>query len=504
MTDENGTSKLDKSVAAVTVLADAELLPAVVDFVRRAAKKLGLRDKAAEHLDRAVETVCRNVIDHAFESDEEGRYDVHVLRRPGQVVIAVEDRGLPFDYAPLQDGSDTALPDILHQSFADEIRFVNLGRRGNRVELVKHLPHADVREHLSDNEHHRTVRALAAPEDTPLEVRMMRPEESFELSRCVYRSYGYSYDWNDIYYPDRIRELQESGLMRSCVAVTPEREFVGHLALRLERPDSPVGEAGQAVVDPRFRGHRLFERMKTFLAERAKEWGMYGLYSEATAVHPYSQKGNLHLGAKETGYLLGYIPASVSYKEIDEDREGRRGSVALFYMGVNAEPEREAYPPVAYQETAQRVIEHCGLRRIIQNASGLEMPTSSRVSVKVRRDHNLAFLRVEEPGADLGELVRLRLRELCLHRVDCIYVDLPLSHPATAQAGAGLRDLGFFFGGIIPEAHGGAASGDVLRLQYLNNVEIKPDDVQTASDFGRELLGLIFRQKDILQQPRPI
>ena len=119
MTDKHGTSNLDKSVAAVTVLADAELLPAVVDFVRRAAKQLGLRDKAAEHLDRAVGLVCRNVIDHAFESDEEGRYDVYVLRRPGQVVIAIEDRGLPFDYVPLQDASDTALPDMLHQSFAD-------------------------------------------------------------------------------------------------------------------------------------------------------------------------------------------------------------------------------------------------------------------------------------------------------------------------------------------------------------------------------------------------
>jgi len=332
----------------------------------------------------------------------------------------------------------------------------------------------------------------------------MRPEETFELSRCVYRSYGYSYDRNDVYYPDRIRELQEGGLMRSCVAVTAEGEFVGHLALTSERPDSPVAEAGQAVVDPRFRGHRLFERMKTFLAERAKEWGMYGLYSEATAVHPYSQRGNLRLGAKETGYLLGYIPSSVSYKEIGEDEEGRRGSVALFYMRVDAEPEREVYPPVAYQEMARRVIEHHGLRRSIQNVSEPEMPTSSRVSANVRRDHNLAFLKVEEPGADLGEVVRLRLRELCLHRVDCVYADLPLSHPATARGGAVLGDLGFFFGGIIPEAQVGAAGGDVLRLQYLNNVEIKPEDIHTASDFGRELLDLIFREKDSPQQPRPI
>jgi hypothetical protein len=51
-----------------------------------------------------------------------------------------------------------------------------------------------------------------------------------------------------------------------------------------------------------------------------------------------------------------------------------------------------------------------------------------------------------------------------------------------------------FFGGIIPEAH--PAGGDVLRLQYLNNVEIERGDVSTASDFGRELLDLIFAQKD--------
>src|SRR5215203_4817417 len=498
MTAEHGTSKLDKPVAAVTVLADAELLPAVVDFVRRTANQLGLRGKAAEHLDLAVERVCRNVIDRAFEPEEVERYDVYVLRRPGQVVIAVEDRGLPFDYVPLQDGSDTVLSDMLHRSFADEIRFVNLGRGGNRVELVKHLPHADVREHLSENEHHRAVRAPAAPEDAPLEVRMMRPEESFELSRCVYRSYGYSYDWNDIYYPERIRELQESGLMRSCVAVTPEGEFVGHLALTLAGPDSPVGEAGQAVVDPRFRGHRLFERMKTFLAERAREWGMYGLYSEATAVHPYSQRGNLKLGARETGFLLGYIPASVSYKEIGEDREGRRGSVALFYMRTRDEPERAVYPPDEYREAVRRVVEHNGLRRAVEDSPDAEVPPSTRMNVNVRRDHNLAFLQVEEPGSDLRELVQARLRELCLHSVDCAYVDLPLSHPATSHAGLG--DLGFFLGGIIPEADGGATGGDVLRLQYLNEVEIRADDLHTASNFGEELVDLIFQQKHTVER----
>ena len=481
----------EEPIARVTVSADTGFLPPVIHFVKQMSDRLGLGDAAAGHIDRAIELVCRNVIQHAFGPGEEGSYDIYVLRGPGQVVVAVEDQGLPFDYSRLQEGKDRTLLEIVHRSF-DEIRLINLGRHGNRVELIKHLPHTDVRDHLPEDEHRRTVEA--AEEDGPLEIRMMRPEESIELSRCVYRSYGYSYDWDNIYYPERIRELQEKGLMRSCVAVTPGGEFAGHLAITVERPDSPVGEAGQAVVDPRFRGHHLFPKMKTFMAERAGNVGMYGLYSEATAVHPYSQRGNLQLGAKETGFLLGYIPESVSYKQIGEDREGRRGSVALFYMRVNEEPEREIHPPSAYREEIQAVIEHNGLRRVISDGVGPQMSSLSRMSVEVRKDHNVAFVRVEEPGADLAELVDRHLRDLCLHRVDCVYVDLPLSHPATRRAG--LKNLGVFFGGIIPEAHAGG--GDVLRLQYLNNVEVEPGDVSTASDFGQELLGLIFLQKNAL------
>jgi Histidine kinase-like ATPase domain len=481
----------EESIAHVTISADAGYLPPVIEFVKQLTFRLGLGD--AEHVDRAVELVCLNVIEHAFGPEEEGFFDVQVLRRPGHVVVAVEDQGLPFDYKRLQEGEDRTVLETLHRSF-DETRFVNLGRRGNRVELLKYLPHPDVRDHLPEDEHRRIVEATAAQEDVPLEIRMMHPDESFELSRCVYRSYGYSYDWDDIYYPDRIRELQEKGLMSSCVAVTPGGEFVGHLAIIVERPGSLVGEAGQAVVDPRFRGHHLFPKMKTFMARWAGDAGMYGLYSEATAVHPYSQRGNLHLGARETGFLLGYIPASVSYKQIGEERAGRRGSVALFYMRVRDEPQREIYAPLPYLEAVRRVVEHNGLRRTIGEVPDPALQPT-RMSVEVRQDHNLAFVRVEEPGADLEELVHSHLQDLSLHRVDCVYVDLPLSQPATPIAAAGLQNLGVFFGGIIPEAHPGG--GDVLRLQYLNNVQIEAGDVSTASDFGEELLGLIFRQNTL-------
>jgi anti-sigma regulatory factor (Ser/Thr protein kinase) len=76
VTDKHRTPDLERTVTRVEVTTDAELLPAVVDFVRQVAHRLDLRDRAAEHLDVAVEAVCRNVVEHAFDSDEAGQYDV--------------------------------------------------------------------------------------------------------------------------------------------------------------------------------------------------------------------------------------------------------------------------------------------------------------------------------------------------------------------------------------------------------------------------------------------
>jgi hypothetical protein len=118
--------------------------------------------KLPSYLGRVVEAVCRNVIEYAFGPDDDGCCDVYVIRRPGEVVVAVEDQGLPLDYARFRDGNDTTLSDMLRRSFADETRFINLGRRGRRVEPIKHLPHADVQEHLSEDEHPQAVEAPAA------------------------------------------------------------------------------------------------------------------------------------------------------------------------------------------------------------------------------------------------------------------------------------------------------------------------------------------------------
>ena len=89
-------------------------------------------------LARAVEEVAMNVIRQAFEPGQRASFDIVVLRRPGRLVVAVEDRGLPFDFQSLE-AREGQLPRAL-AALADAIHFANLGTAGNRVEIGSAWP----------------------------------------------------------------------------------------------------------------------------------------------------------------------------------------------------------------------------------------------------------------------------------------------------------------------------------------------------------------------------
>lgn len=487
--------KEEQQIARIRIIAKVDFLPATISFVREVSTKLGLASNDAGRLELVVEEACMNVIEHAFDPDEQGSFDIIILRKPGQVAVAVEDQGLPFDFKKLEAGNDSSLGVMLMKAFADEIYFLNLGRGGKRVELIKNLPYKDVEVYLSEEEREGTLSLPPAPKDIPLTIRLMRPDDSVSVSRCMYRCYGYTYSNDYVYFPDRIRDLLESGLLVSYVVLNPDSEIVAHTAMYREHLNAQIGEAVQAVVDPRYRGHGLFKKLHQLLLDHAKGKGMYGAYGEAVTVHPYTQKTSISSGGREVGILLGFTPATMFFKRIQEEHQQQRRTAVLLYTKVNEEPLRDVYPPFHHQTMLCRIYERSKLNRNIRNVPDLkeqvEIPPSSRVDVKVQTGASRAFMRITEYGADLDELVRFRLRELCLRRIDCIYLDLPLSHPATPKFCASLEMLGFFFAGIIPEMF----DGDALRLQYLNNVDIDLEEAQLASDFGKELLAYVIQAK---------
>jgi hypothetical protein len=318
-------------------------------------------------------------------------------------------------------------------------------------------------------------------------VRVLEPEDASGLTRLVQRCYGDSYDAAWVYDPQAIAQRLRTGLLRSTVGVTGDGEVVAHVGLVRQRPDDDVAESGQAVVDPEYRGRHLFTLLKQRAAERAAQDGLFGLYSEATAAHPYSQRANVALGAVETGLLLGYIPASVEYTAIDA--RAHRQSVVLFYLKTNDGHTRPVYPPAGDRVMVERIIDRAGLRGRVGDAPTHALrPHRSDLHVEDRADHNDRVVTVRTVGDDLLGALRCARDDALGRAADCVYVDLPLADPGTQRLGDGVRELGFAFGGVFPNR---LHDCDVLRYQYLDRVALDVSDIALASDHGRELLEYV-------------
>jgi len=310
------------------------------------------------------------------------------------------------------------------------------------------------------------------------------------LTRAIEAAYGDSYDVRWVYDPVEVSARLAAGTYVACVAETEDGQLLCHEGMSLSAAGDAVGHSGQAVTMPVARGQHLFTRTKRFLMDWATEKGLAGMYSEATAAHPYSQRANIELGAHETGFLLGWIPASVSN---DAARQGRRGrqSAALFYAKLNDGHERPIYVPERHREIVGQTIDLCELRGTpAEPAADVELAERSALHVEVDQDHNLALITVHVPGADLEAVVAAERHHL-FHRacLDAVYLDLPLNLPATALVADHLEALGVSYSGVFPNSR---CDGDVLRMQSLHRVRIKADDVSVASEHGRELLEYVL------------
>lgn len=329
--------------------------------------------------------------------------------------------------------------------------------------------------------------------DEPLElddgtiIRFLRPDEGSVIGDAIRAAYGDSYDADWVYDADECCDRLATQVLLSCVAEAPDGSLLCHCALTRSSPTAVVGESGQAVTMPQARGHHLFTHVKRHLADWSSANGMYGIFSEATTAHPYSEKANVDLGANEAGFLLGWIPATVS-NDAAAERDGRR-SAAIFYLKTNEGHRRPLFAPDRHREVVDQIVDVCGLRGVVTEApDGTEIPETSEVHTVVHEHHNLAILTIEVPGRDIAALVEAERQTLFDRGLDAFYVDLPLERPETEAVGEQLEELGVTFAGVFPNVR---VAGDALRLQSLNDVKISIDDISTASDHGRELLTYV-------------
>jgi anti-sigma regulatory factor (Ser/Thr protein kinase) len=480
-------------IARLSVYSDPVYIKVAQEFVLYFAKLFRFGESELQKIELATEEAMLNTIENSFEQDEYGSFDIQVGYKPGAFVISIEDQGIPSDTLLLEKKENAALGLLLMRNLADEFNIINLGRGGKRTELVKYLPETSIAEILSAEE---TNKQLEKESDIATDVptkRLVRLEDASLISRLAYRVYGYTYS-SVFYFPEKIRELIENGLLVSVVSVNNEDDIVGNLSLFYEHKGAPVADSGAAMVDPRYRGHSLFKESKKFLRSYAIETGMYGIYSEAVTIHSFTQQGNISLGAKETGIMLAYASENLTFKKINNDKKSeQRQAVVLYYLKTNQEPHRKVYLNEKFYPVLNRVYQNLGLDREVIMVSDHEKPVAktdqSVINTAIKPDLNIAVMMINEIGADAVAVITRQLRELCLKKIETIYLEITVNEAFAAVIVRELNKVGFLLSGIIPELR----NGDVLKMQYLNNVYVDPAKIVIASQLASELLAEIMK-----------
>src|SRR3989304_9072424 len=103
MTENSIYSRTETSeiqIARLTVLADGRHLDSVTDLIADIAKVIGLDEESARKLDVIIDEVLQKIFEYGYEGDTTQSVHVVVSRRAHSLVVAIEDKGLPFDYLP--------------------------------------------------------------------------------------------------------------------------------------------------------------------------------------------------------------------------------------------------------------------------------------------------------------------------------------------------------------------------------------------------------------------
>lgn len=345
--------------------------------------------------------------------------------------------------------------------------------------------------------------APAAEPETPepiwvgdIRVRILDASEGARLGDAVRAVYGETYPVLWAYDADEVARRISNGLLISAIAETAGGELLCHSGLVLADRNDAVGHAGQALTLPAARGQHIFTTVKRYLVEWVSSRGLVGMYSEATAAHPYSQRAILDLGGHETGFLLGFIPESVD-NSVSAPGCGRQ-SAALFFLRLHPGRDRIVYAPARHRGIVQDTIDVCHFRsQLGEPPPRTELPARSQLHVETRPGDNVAVATVLQAGDDLTARVDAERSRLFEAGFDALYVDLPLDQPESAHLSESLEELRLTYSGIFLNHR---AAGDVLRLQSLRSATALSHDVAVASPHGAALLEYVLADMEAAGQ----
>lgn len=466
--------------------ADSRFLAMIQGHVRDLAGIAGLAPKDILALELAAEEAFLNIRDHAYPGGIPGDVIVSGEIGDGELRLDFHDQGLPFDPSLLARanastgtrGSGGLGLKLIHHA-ADEVHWVNRGRQGKGLCLVKRLPRAA--ESIPTGS---SAEIPQAPAHT-YAIRPMRPDEALQVARIFWLAYGYSYKNEAFYRPEGLVHLVGTGQLVSYVAVTETGEVAAHMGLLRPEP-VPMAEMAVLVVSPAHRGRGLMGALTTALTDKAKEMGLFGLSLNPVTSHAYSQRQAIEFGAKPCGLDLAACPPR-QFKAMGLDHVApQRESYLHCFLYLTAPPAAVVHVPVRHRDIVGRI--YAQFDRPLTLASPGQGAAPGDYKVSFDRGLLKGSIRVVRADArQWPEILRAAVDVTDIAGAEAVSLDLPLAQPATPLLCERAEEAGFFFAGIWPH---GAPDGDMLRLMRLA-VPLDLEQVRVHPESGHELLNYV-------------
>jgi len=471
-----------------------EYLPPVLAFLRELAANIGFNKEEINKIELASEEAVTNVILHSLPRNEKTSFELEVQPLTIGVEISIHDMGRPFDekiiaqYDPEKLSAEKeirGLGSFLIKNAMDVVEYHTLGNKGKMLRMVKYFetPHTGdeltkiIPWEIPDEPAH-------AMTDQDFTIRRFRPEDAASLAELAYDTYGYSYLYENVYFPDRTVALNETNEIISVVVVTEDGTLAGHAGMFCNPANPGIAELAMAMVKPEYRGYHLLDRISQTLYSLALDLEITGLFSQALTLHKRSQPSLLKAGLFPCGFLLSYFPAA-DFKGLDHLVADRVTPVVCFRL-LKPYHAGNLYFPEKHREILERLFGKLAISRETIEAYDTGKPASV-YSMQVNEASSYARMFVYETGRDIILSLKNYLYRLRSERLLIGELMLNLNDPLSALYYNEIEALGFVFTGILPAT----LKGNFMTMVYLNGINPDFDNIQLIDDYGQDLLDYI-------------
>jgi len=484
------------TTAKIVIENNLDSIEPLTAFIANVAEQLQLNEKESYRICYAVEESLQKSILFDFEEGERQEIEVIVSRIASGLKVSISDHGIPknpfkksiksvedivedisFESIAKNDSDELdAISDFVIHKLLDRYSYINRGKEGRSIEMLIFASNARIGEESQENESTTITGEFSL-------LRKALHSDMTGISRLFYKSYGYSYVNDVVYYPERLEKAIEKEQLISTVALSTDKRVIGHVALMQPYEDSKITEWGMAISDPLFRGKGIMSQLIEIVMSDADASKYKGIFAHSVTNHAFTQKICAAHNFSDVALLVGYAGSDLSFKNI-HNTLAQRESTIISFKTLKPFANRDLFLPPKHAPMIQKLYKGIGVE-VHQKAPSPEIQISPQTQLRdtIISSVNIAEIVLEKVGDDILELLKFTTKKICIAKVDVLYLFINLEDSLAVELVEEFTQIGYIFGGIFPYYH----HEHTLVLQYFNNIKFDYKLIESLSPLAKEL-----------------